>query len=199
MFFTKSASFACTLVHQLPYCPTVAYAVPLAVPRSPQVAYTAPTLPSPVGETIVSGMSNFTSTLTTLACSRDDYSPLVTCTDCQAAHLQPDRPDVLRREHFRARNPALPAFGEAYEVLPPCLEVQCMSRLSSAKSVSRDTAICRRASYDQLGLQVWPNPPKHVAATFKTSDIWRWVSEDRHTGEHWGPMQPGSGAGPTLH
>ncbi|KAH9939715.1 stretch-activated Ca2+-permeable channel component-domain-containing protein [Epithele typhae] len=164
MFLTKSASFACALVHQLPYCPAVAYAVPLAVPRPPQVAYTASTLPSPVGETIVSGMSNFTSTLTTLACGRDDYSPLVTCADCQAAYrtwlctvsfprcgesnptsptppgaspstallggssaqqvLLPAVPALKTvNASAAARNPALPAFGEAYEVLLPCLEV----------------------------------------------------------------------------
>ncbi|KAH9903887.1 uncharacterized protein BXZ73DRAFT_85505 [Epithele typhae] len=38
-------------------------------------------------------------------------------------------------------------------------------------------------------VEVWLNLPKHAAATFKTSDTWRWVSKDRHTREHKGPMQ----------
>ncbi|PIL34269.1 transporter [Ganoderma sinense ZZ0214-1] len=63
-----------------------AYAVPLAPPRPPVTINSADTIPSAVSETIVSYLSNFTTTLSTLACGRDNYSPLVTCADCQAAY-----------------------------------------------------------------------------------------------------------------
>ncbi len=39
-----------------------------------------------MSETIISYLSNFTTTLSTLACGRDHYSPLVTCADCEAAY-----------------------------------------------------------------------------------------------------------------
>ena len=80
------ASFECPLVHSLPFCPTIAYAVPLPPPRPPTNPYTSSTLPSDVVDTITSGMTNFTTALTTLACGRDNYSPLVSCADCEAAY-----------------------------------------------------------------------------------------------------------------
>nr|VWP00733.1 Alcohol oxidase [Ganoderma boninense] len=70
----------------LPFCPSIAYAVPLAPPRPPATINTADTIPSAVSDTIISYLSNFTTTLSTLACGRDNYSPLVTCADCQAAY-----------------------------------------------------------------------------------------------------------------
>ena len=39
-----------------------------------------------MSETIIAYFSNFTTTLSTLACGRDHYSPLVSCADCQAAY-----------------------------------------------------------------------------------------------------------------
>lgn len=80
------ASFSCPLVHNLPFCPSISYAAPLPPPRAPATAHTAGTLPSGVAENIISVLTNFTKTLTTLACGRDLYSPLVTCADCQHAY-----------------------------------------------------------------------------------------------------------------
>ncbi|KAF8882264.1 stretch-activated Ca2+-permeable channel component-domain-containing protein [Infundibulicybe gibba] len=85
-FTTKSAAFACSLVHSLPYCPNVAYAVPLPPPTSGTGTYDSTTLPPTVAEPLLSGLTNFTTTLTTFACGRDWYSPLVGCDDCQRAY-----------------------------------------------------------------------------------------------------------------
>lgn len=84
-FVTKSAAFACTIVYSVPFCPSVAYAAPL--PNSdPAAGITGSMLPDNMTENLLSGMANFTVMLTTLACGRDLYSPLVTCADCQAAY-----------------------------------------------------------------------------------------------------------------
>ncbi|KAI0695683.1 stretch-activated cation channel Mid1 [Cerioporus squamosus] len=150
-FVTKSASFDCPLVHNLPFCPSVSYAVPLAPPRAPATAHTASTIPHNIGDTITSIMANFTTTLTTLACGRDHYSPLVTCADCQQAYRTwlcavsfprcgetPASSSSITSTDSQAqvplpalqsvkagatpRNPILPVFSSAYETLLPCLE-----------------------------------------------------------------------------
>ncbi|KAF9530078.1 stretch-activated cation channel Mid1 [Crepidotus variabilis] len=82
-FATKSAAFNCPLVHSLPYCPGVAYSVPLPAPPNGDTTYTATNLPNKVTNTVISYMANFTTVLTTFACGRDWYSPLVGCDDCQ--------------------------------------------------------------------------------------------------------------------
>ncbi|KAF8063511.1 stretch-activated cation channel Mid1 [Lyophyllum atratum] len=84
-FVTKSASFACPLVFNLPYCPNVAYTVPLPQPpaTSGSNAYTAANLPERITTPLLSYLTNFTTTLTTFACGRDWYSPIVGCDDCQ--------------------------------------------------------------------------------------------------------------------
>jgi calcium channel MID1 len=80
------ASFSCPLVYALPYCPTVSYAVPLPPPPAPALAYDSTLLPSSLTGPLVQYMSNFTTTLLSLACGRDLYSPLVTCAECQSAY-----------------------------------------------------------------------------------------------------------------
>lgn len=82
-FTTKSAAFNCPLVHSLPYCPSVAYAVPLPAPPTGSLAYDDTNMPSGVSTPVLSYMANFTTVLTTFACGRDWYSPLVGCNDCQ--------------------------------------------------------------------------------------------------------------------
>ncbi|KAI0758644.1 stretch-activated cation channel Mid1 [Trametes elegans] len=84
--YTKSAAFNCPIVHSLPYCPSVAYAAPLVPPDGAASTHTGATIPDAVTDTLLSVLSNFTTTLSTLACGRDTYSPLVTCADCQAAY-----------------------------------------------------------------------------------------------------------------
>ncbi|KAF8175761.1 stretch-activated Ca2+-permeable channel component-domain-containing protein [Pholiota molesta] len=83
---TKSAAFSCPLVHSLPFCPSVAYAMPLQAPPAPALAHTAATLPANLTAPLLSYTTNFTTVLTTFACGRDWYSPLVGCADCQAAY-----------------------------------------------------------------------------------------------------------------
>ncbi|KAF5378079.1 hypothetical protein D9615_007626 [Tricholomella constricta] len=84
-FVTKSASFACPLVFNLPYCPNVAYTVPLPQPPTTagSNAYTALNLPDEITKPLLAYLTNFTTTLTTFACGRDWYSPIVGCDDCQ--------------------------------------------------------------------------------------------------------------------
>ena len=81
-----SASFACSLVHALPYCPTTAYAVPLPAPPAPALAYDASNMPDNLTTPLLNYLANFTTSLLTAACGRDAYSPLQTCADCQAAY-----------------------------------------------------------------------------------------------------------------
>ncbi|KAI0942463.1 hypothetical protein AcW1_003091 [Taiwanofungus camphoratus] len=85
-FRTKTASFSCPIVYSLPFCPSVAYAAPLPVPGDPEAGITAETFPEAASDPLISGLANFTVMLTTLACGRDLYSPIVTCADCQAAY-----------------------------------------------------------------------------------------------------------------
>ncbi|KAI0067521.1 hypothetical protein BV25DRAFT_1819850 [Artomyces pyxidatus] len=85
-FTTKSASFACQLVHSLPFCPTASYAIPLPPPPARSAAYDAATLPTAVTTPLLSYLTNFTTSLLTSACGRDWYSPLRTCADCQRAY-----------------------------------------------------------------------------------------------------------------
>ncbi len=93
---TKSASFSstCTLVHQLPFCPLVAYPIPIAPTLLPGLSpsgstfnSTAPiidatSLPISIGSNVVSSLSNFSLILSTFPCGRDQYSPLHTCEAC---------------------------------------------------------------------------------------------------------------------
>lgn len=85
-FTTKSPSFACTLTHNLPFCPSVAYSIPLGPPATSSSnfsSYTADNLPSSISSPLLSYFANFTTVLSTFPCGRDIYSPLVTCTDCE--------------------------------------------------------------------------------------------------------------------
>ena len=81
--FFFAAAFNCPLAYSLPYCPGVAYSVPLPAPPSGAIAYDATNIPTQVTSPLLSYIANFTTTLTTLACGRDWYSPVVGCDDCQ--------------------------------------------------------------------------------------------------------------------
>jgi calcium channel MID1 len=146
------ASFACPLVHSLPYCPSISYAVPLSAPPSPSPAHDATTLPSALVDPLLKYLTNFTVTLTTFPCGRKDevYSPLKTCADCQRAYRKwlctvsfprcTERSPIndgstqggaqapLAPAHTTVpaahppRNTHLPPFPSAYTALLPCLE-----------------------------------------------------------------------------
>lgn len=83
--FFLIANFKCPLVHSLPYCPGIAYTVPLPSPASggAQSPYTAANLPNQISNPLLSYMANFSTVLTTFACGRDWYSSLVGCDDCE--------------------------------------------------------------------------------------------------------------------
>ncbi|KAG7442158.1 uncharacterized protein BT62DRAFT_982557 [Guyanagaster necrorhizus] len=148
-FITKSESFSCPLLSNLPYCPGIAYAIPLAQPSS-QSTYDSTNLPSEIAEPLISSLTNFTTTLTTFACGRDDYSPLVSCNDCQREYRRwlctvsfPRCGEASSnngamvaangaQKVFSAllsqpttvtpRNSNFPSFNETYTALLPCLE-----------------------------------------------------------------------------
>lgn len=61
----------------------MAYSVPLPAPPSGATAYDGTNVPTEVTTPLLSYMANFTTTLTTFACGRDWYSPIVGCDDCQ--------------------------------------------------------------------------------------------------------------------
>lgn len=143
-----SATFSCPIVHSLPYCPSIAYAVPLSPPQFPNIAHSANTLPSAVVSPLLEVLSNFTTSLLTFACGRDEYSPLVSCADCQEAYRKwlctiwfsrcseaVDTPtstdsDVQKPVSALApqapsatpRSPGLQPFADGYTALLPCLE-----------------------------------------------------------------------------
>ncbi|EKM51296.1 uncharacterized protein PHACADRAFT_151955 [Phanerochaete carnosa HHB-10118-sp] len=147
-FVTKSATFSCPIVHSLPYCPSIAYAVPLVAPQFPNIAYTANNLPSSVVSPLLEVLSNFTTSLLTFPCGRDEYSPLVSCADCQAAYRkwlctiwfsrcseavdQPTNTDGSVQKPMSAlapqassatpRSPGLQPFANGYTALLPCIE-----------------------------------------------------------------------------
>ncbi|KXN88082.1 Calcium influx-promoting protein ehs1 [Leucoagaricus sp. SymC.cos] len=86
-FVTKPASFQCTLVHALPFCPSIAYALPLPLPSSTSTInfpiYDSSNLPQQLSSQVINTLTNFTISLSTFACGRDWYSPLLGCDACQ--------------------------------------------------------------------------------------------------------------------
>lgn len=145
-----AASFSCQLVHALPYCPKTAYAVPLPEPPDNAPAYNASNLPDTLAAPLLAYLSNFTTSLLTLACGRDHYSPLKTCADCQEAYRHwlcaislprcgefpsTTQPQQLQEQQHLLQQPALlpqpsgttprnAALGNStgYTALLPCIE-----------------------------------------------------------------------------
>ncbi|PCH34749.1 hypothetical protein WOLCODRAFT_19550 [Wolfiporia cocos MD-104 SS10] len=142
-FVTKSATFSCPIVYGLPYCPSVAYAAPIPG-ADPATGVTAQTLPSELSSYLISNIANLTVMLTTLACGRDLYSPLVTCADCLSAYRtwlcfvslprcaeypssssssSLPAPALQEQNATNPRNTALPPYPENYTAVLPCVEV----------------------------------------------------------------------------
>lgn len=140
-------SYACSIVHSLPFCPSIAYSVPIAQPRFPELAYTSDNLPRSITDPLLQTITNFSISLTTFPCGRDEYSPLVSCVDCQAAYRkwlcaiwfprcseastssssdtdaqQPVSALTALPASATPRSPGLPPFASAYNSLLPCLE-----------------------------------------------------------------------------
>lgn len=80
------ATFPCPLVHSLPYCPSVSYAVPLPFPEFPAQVHDSTTLPTSLTDPLLGYLTNFTTSLLTFACGRDLYSPIQSCAGCQVAY-----------------------------------------------------------------------------------------------------------------
>ncbi|KAF7330272.1 putative acetate kinase [Mycena venus] len=137
-FTTKSSSFSCSLVSRLPYCPSIAYAVPLPPPPSPALSYDSTNMPASLADPLISSLTNFTTTLTTFACGRDFYSPIVTCADCQRTYrtwlcavslsrcadtdTAPPSAALLPSQSPQTRNAGFAAGSGTFTQLLPCLE-----------------------------------------------------------------------------
>ncbi|KAG5641357.1 hypothetical protein DXG03_005440 [Asterophora parasitica] len=119
----SSASFACPLVFNLPYCPNVAYPVPLPQPPESN-AYTASNLPEDITTPLLSYLTNFTISLTTFACGRDWYSPVVGCDDCERAY----RKWLCTVTFTRCGEPSL-ANPDSFTSSPPAPEATGLSAL----------------------------------------------------------------------
>ena len=109
-------------------------------------------MPDGWADNFLSNMANLTVMLTTQACGRDLYSPLVTCADCAAAYRNwlcavslprcaeypaassstsasvasstaTLEPALSVMNASSARNQSLPPFADTYTVVQPCIEV----------------------------------------------------------------------------
>ena len=60
--------------------------MPLPEPPNDAPAYNASNLPDTLATPLLAYLSNFTASLLTVACGRDNYSPLQTCADCELAY-----------------------------------------------------------------------------------------------------------------
>ena len=122
------------------------YAAPIGN-SDPASGLTAADMPSDWAENLLSNMANLTVMLTTHACGRDLYSPLVTCADCAAAYRNwlcaislprcaeyttttssltaaaTITPALSVLNASSPRNQSLPAFTDSYTVVQPCIEV----------------------------------------------------------------------------
>lgn len=83
----STAAFSCTLLHTLPFCPRVSYAIPLSPPAgSSATSLDSTNLDPAITAPILEYMTNFTASLLTFACGRDWYSPVQTCESCQRTY-----------------------------------------------------------------------------------------------------------------
>ncbi|KDQ58001.1 hypothetical protein JAAARDRAFT_193486 [Jaapia argillacea MUCL 33604] len=148
---TKSALFSCPLVHSLPYCPSISYAVPLPLPPPNFSAHDSRTLPDALTEPLIQYLANFTTVLGTWGCGREYYSVLKSCADCEREYRKwlcattfPRCSEVANSTQSQAqsqggaqqplsalipvptdappRNPNLANFSSEYSMLLPCLE-----------------------------------------------------------------------------
>ncbi|KAF9443962.1 hypothetical protein P691DRAFT_787313 [Macrolepiota fuliginosa MF-IS2] len=88
-FLTKSASFACTLIHALLFCPSTIYALPLPAPPNTELPiYDSSTLPTEISIQLIGVLNNFTTPLTISTCGRDWYSPLAGCDEGQREYYK---------------------------------------------------------------------------------------------------------------
>ncbi|KAI8995212.1 stretch-activated Ca2+-permeable channel component-domain-containing protein [Trametes punicea] len=131
-FLTKSAAFNCPLVHSLPFCPTVGYAVPLAAPGGITTAHTAATIPGTPLVTCADCQDAYRRWLCVVSFPRCGESPNATITTTATTSTTPAvagggaQVPLPALQPVKAgapqRNPVLPPFASAYEALLPCLE-----------------------------------------------------------------------------
>ncbi|KZT38876.1 hypothetical protein SISSUDRAFT_1061596 [Sistotremastrum suecicum HHB10207 ss-3] len=146
---TKSSSFACPLLHSLPFCPQTAYSVPLQAPKAPFTSYNTTNLDPAISSSFLSSLQNFSTTLSAFPCGRDVYSPLKGCTDCfdtyrtwlcavafpqcadppsnPSTFFSPTPPSeaptpALLAQTSSNRSPILPDLGTSHTILLPCIE-----------------------------------------------------------------------------
>lgn len=116
-FATKSATYPCTLVHSLPYCPDVAYSIPLPPPAAAPF-YTDANLPATLKSNLIGTIGNFTKSLGTFRCGHDLYSPITTCSECDRAYrkwaCQVSLPRCSEASLSRSQSVCYGSFTEFY-------------------------------------------------------------------------------------
>ena len=85
-FKTKTTDFACTLVHSLPFCPTVAWTAPFPPLTGTPTTYDSTNFPQTIQQTLTQSLGNFTASLKTFPCGREIYSILQSCASCERAY-----------------------------------------------------------------------------------------------------------------
>ncbi|CAG8665000.1 288_t:CDS:2 [Acaulospora colombiana] len=83
---TKSTAFPCTLVHSLPFCPSVSWTAPLPSLGDNPSTYGNNNFPPNLRDMILNSLGNFTASLKTFPCGRDLYSIVQTCASCERAY-----------------------------------------------------------------------------------------------------------------
>lgn len=124
--------------------------MPIEPPDNADKVHDANTLPNDVVDPLMQVLTNFTVSLTTFPCGRDDYSPLVTCADCQRAYRRwlctvwfprcseaspsngsssdsntAQQPVSALQAQPASATPRIPGqepFSSSYDALLPCLE-----------------------------------------------------------------------------
>lgn len=140
-------------MHGLPYCPTTAYSIPLPNLPSGALAYDASNLPENLTTPLLAYLTNFTTSLLTVACGRDVYSPLQTCADCQAAYRHwlcsislprcgeiPPNPSKQEQEQQQQRRQRQQDALAVPSLPPPALQPQPSGTLSRNPALGNATA-----------------------------------------------------------
>lgn len=79
----RVATFPCPLAHQLDLCPSIGYAAALDRPRGNS---TVTSLPDALESALADSLNAFSTSLLSMACGRDLYSPVSSCDDCFTAY-----------------------------------------------------------------------------------------------------------------
>lgn len=123
----------------------MSWAAPLPAPPNSDTTYNSANLPAQITDPLQQYITNFTTSLTIIACGRDIYSPIQTCADCQREYRRwlcavsfprcgeprgdegslgrdPSLTTALASPTGQPRNPNFPQVDGGFVELLPCLE-----------------------------------------------------------------------------